>query len=247
MSSASNPKKAWIIQGGWDGHEPVLVSERFAEMLRREGFVVEIFDTLGVLADRRTELNELDLLVPVWTMGEITREQSVAAAEAVGKYGVGLAGCHGGMCDSFRSDTEWQFMTGGQWVSHPGGDGTNYRVHIRRGSSPLVEGIPDFDVCSEQYYVHVDPANEVLATTRYPVVNYYHAANGEVDVPVAWTKRWGHGRVYYNSLGHHNDVFDIPEAAEMMRRGMLWAAEGKQLFRQNRPDPEQFSNPAKMY
>ncbi|MCR5042008.1 MAG: ThuA domain-containing protein, partial [Clostridia bacterium] len=172
-------KKAWIIQGGWDGHEPVAVSERFAGLLRGEGFEVEIFDTLQVMADRRDELNELDLLVPVWTMGSITGEQSGAAAEAVGKYGVGLAGCHGGMCDSFRQDTEWQFMTGGQWVSHPGGDGTKYRVNIKRGSSPLVEGINDFEVCTEQYYVHVDPANEVLATTRYPVVNYYHAANGE--------------------------------------------------------------------
>ena len=240
-------KKAWIIQGGWDGHEPVLVSERFAALLRGEHFCVEVFDTLQVLADRKEELNDIDLLVPVWTMGEITGEQSSAAAQAVGKYGVGLAGCHGGMCDSFRNDTEWQFMTGGQWVSHPGGDGTRYRVNLRRGSSPLTEGISDFEVCSEQYYVHVDPANEVLATTRYPVVNYYHAANGEVDVPVAWTKRWGHGRVYYNSLGHHNDVFDIPEALEMMRRGMLWAAEGKQIFRDTNPDPDQYTNTAKMY
>ena len=240
-------KVAWIIKGGWDGHEPNLGSERFAEILRKEGFDVRIFDTLQVLADNREELNEIDLLVPVWTMGEITREQSVAAAEAVGKYGVGLAGCHGGMCDAFRNDTEWQFMTGGQWVSHPGGDKTPYKVNIRRGSSPLVEGIQDFEVSSEQYYVHIDPANEVLATTRYPVVNYYHAANGEVDVPVAWTKRWGHGRVYYNSLGHHNDVFDIPEAQEMMRRGMLWAAEGKELFRNTKPDPEQYSSNEKMY
>lgn len=240
-------KVAWIIKGGWDGHEPNLVSERFAEILGKEGFDVRIFDTLQVLADNREELNEIDLLVPVWTMGEITREQSVAAAEAVGKYGVGLAGCHGGMCDAFRNDTEWQFMTGGQWVSHPGGDKTPYKVNICRGSSPLVEGIQDFEVSSEQYYVHIDPANEVLATTRYPVVNYYHAANGEVDVPVAWTKRWGHGRVYYNSLGHHNDVFDIPEAQEMMRRGMLWAAEGKELFRNTKPDPEQYSSNEKMY
>ena len=239
-------KKAWIIWGGWDGHEPKLVGERFARMLEAEDFEVKIFDTLSVL-ENTEELNELDLLVPVWTMGTITREQSQAAATAVGKYGVGLAGCHGGMCDSFRQDTEWQFMTGGQWVSHPGGDGVKYRVNIRRGSSPLTTGIEDFDVCTEQYYVHVDPANEVLATTRYPVVNYYHAANGEVDVPVAWTRRWGHGRVYYCSLGHHDDVFNAPQAQEMMRRGFLWAAEGKQIFRETNADPEKYANTAKMY
>lgn len=239
-------KKAWIIWGGWDGHEPQLVANRFARILRTEGFEAEIFDDLSVLENCEA-LNGLDLLVPVWTMGTITREQSAAAAQAVGKYGVGLAGCHGGMCDSFRQDTEWQFMTGGQWVSHPGGDGVKYRVNMRRGSSPLTEGIEDFEVASEQYYVHVDPANEVLATTRYPIVNYYHAANGEVDVPVAWTRRWGHGRVYYCSLGHHDDVFDVPQAQEMMRRGFLWAAEGKRLFRENGLDPEQYANTAKMY
>ena len=239
-------KKAWIIQGGWDGHEPKLVSERFARILREHGFDAEIFDDLAVL-ENTGALNEIDLLVPVWTMGTITREQSRAAAEAVGKWGVGLAGCHGGMCDSFRQDTEWQFMTGGQWVSHPGGDGVKYRVCMKRGSSPLTEGIPDFEVASEQYYVHVDPANEVLAVTRYPVVNYYHAANGEVDVPVAWTRRWGHGRVFYCSLGHHDDVFNVPEAQELMTRGLLWAAESKRIFREEKPDPEQYANTAKMY
>ena len=239
-------KKAWIIWGGWDGHEPQLVANRFARILRENDYEVEIFDDLSALENREA-LNEIDLLVPVWTMGTITREQSQAAAEAVGKYGVGIAGCHGGMCDSFRQDTEWQFMTGGQWVSHPGGDGVKYKVNIRRGSSPLVDGINDFEVATEQYYVHIDPAVEVLATTRYPIVNYYHAANGEVDVPVAWTKRWGHGRVYYNSLGHHDDVFDVPEAEEMMKRGLLWAGESKQLFRDGKLDPEQYSNTAKMY
>ena len=239
-------KKALIVWGGWDGHEPGPVGNRFAEMLREHGFEVKVSDTLDAFLDYEY-LNSLDLIVPVWTMGTITREQCKGVCEAVGKHGVGLAGCHGGMCDSFRQDTEWQFMTGGQWVSHPGGDGVKYKVNIKRGSSPLVDGIPDFEVATEQYYVHVDPANEVLATTRYPVVNYYHASNGEVDVPVAWTRRWGHGRVYYNSLGHHNDVFDAPEACEMMLRGMLWAAEGKKIAMENNVDPDFYFNTAKMY
>lgn len=115
----------------------------------------------------------------------------------------------------------------GQWVAHPGNDGVNYTVEIRQSSSPLVDGIEDFTVCSEQYYLHVDPAVEVLATTRFPVVEGPHSFNKAVDMPVAWTKRWGHGRVYYNSLGHHADIVAMPQVKEMMRRGLLWAAEGK--------------------
>ncbi|MCL2748342.1 MAG: ThuA domain-containing protein [Oscillospiraceae bacterium] len=238
-------RKALIVWGGWDGHEPDKVANRFSRMLKAEGFEAEVSDTLDAFLDYE-KLKNLDLIVPVWTGGQITGDQRKGVVEAVGMYGVGLAGCHGGMCDSFRNDTEWQFMTGGQWVSHPGGEVT-YRVNIKQSSSPLTFGINDFTVTSEQYYVHVDEANEVLATTRYPVANYYHAANGECDVSVLWTRRWGHGRVFYSSLGHHDDVFEIYEARETMRRGMLWAADGKAIFNETKPDPMQYTSQAKMY
>ena len=218
-------RKALVVQGGWDGHEPVLVSARFARLLQQEGFEVELTDTLDAFLDVE-KLKGLHLIVPVWTMGKITREQCQAVSEAVAS-GVGMAGCHGGMCDSFREDTDWQFITGGQWVAHPGNDGTPYRVNFRKNSSsPIIEGLEDFELKSEQYYVHVDPAINVLASTRFPVVKGYHMTNGEVDVPVTWTKSWGYGRVFYTSLGHHDDVFDIETAQTMMLRGMLWAAQG---------------------
>ena len=220
-------KKALIVWGGWDGHEPEQVAQVFKRTLEKEHFSVEVSDTLEAFEDV-DKLKSLHLIVPIWTMGKITREQSTAVSEAVAD-GTGIAGCHGGMCDSFREDVQWQFMTGGNWVAHPGGDGIEYVVNIKHSSSPLVHGLKDFDVKSEQYYMHVDPAIEVLATTRYPTVTWYHSSNGEVDVPAVWTKRWGIGRVFYNTLGHHADIFDIPEALELMRRGFLWAAEGKDI------------------
>jgi type 1 glutamine amidotransferase len=238
-------KKALIVYGGWDGHEPVQVSGIFRDVLAKEGFEVEVSDTLDSFLDGE-KLKQLHLIVPVWTMGKITREQVTPVIEAVAS-GVGIAGCHGGMCDAFRECVEWQFMTGGQWVSHPGGDGVEYAVNVRRGSSPIVEGLGDFVVRSEQYYVHVDPAIEVLATTRFPVVNWYHSSNGQVDVPVVWTKRWGHGRVFYNSLGHHADIFELPSALEMMRRGFLWAAEGKEIAIRDGLDSSIFKSDAKMF
>lgn len=239
-------KKAWILQGGWDGHQPTLTSRRFADMLEKHDYEVIIQDTLDCLADLNAMM-ELDLMVFCWTMDEIKREYTQNIAKAVGA-GVGLAGCHGGMCDSFRMDTEWQFITGGQWVSHPGGDGIPYRVNVRQSSSPITEGLEDFDVCSEHYYMHVDPAIEVLATTRFPQVTYYHISNKPVDMPVAWTKFWGNGRVFYTSLGHHDDVFDnSPNAAIMMERGMVWAGEGKAYAREHGLTTARFENTAKMY
>lgn len=239
-------KKALIFQGGWDGHEPVLVSERFADILKKNNYEVNIYDSLECLADV-SELKKLDLIVSCWTMGEIDQQYVKNLSEAIGE-GVGLAGCHGGMCDSFRQNTEWQFITGGQWVSHPGGDGIEYTVNICHGSSPITEGMDDFKVCSEHYYLHIDPAIEVLATTRFPIVNYYHISNKPVDMPVAWTKTWGNGRVFYNSLGHHDDVFDKSSNAQiLMERGMLWAGEGKQYAIDHKRTTEAFINNAKMY
>jgi hypothetical protein len=225
-------RKALIFQGGWDGHEPVLVSKRFAGMLEEEGFEVAIHDNQECLADAEA-LMQLDLIVSCWTMGTINHDYTKNIAKAVGA-GVGLAGCHGGMCDSFRNDVLWQFITGANWVSHPGGDGIDYTVNITSQSNPIVMGLGDFPVCSEHYYLHVDPAIEVLATTRFPVVPYYHISNKPVDMPVVWTKMWGLGRVFYNSLGHHDDVFDkSPNAAVIMKRGLLWASEGKKFATDN--------------
>lgn len=239
-------KKAIIFQGGWDGHEPVLVAARFKQMLEKNGYETVIYDNQECLSDA-DELMKLDLIVACWTMGEIKGEYTKNVCKAVAA-GTGLAGCHGGMCDAFRNDTEWQFMTGGQWVSHPGGDGVEYTVNVNHGSSPITEGIQDFKVKSEQYYLHVDPAVEVLATTRFPIVKYYHIANKPVDMPVAWTKYWGNGRVFYCSLGHHDDVFDnSPEAGILMERGLVWAAEGREFAVKNGLTTERFENTAKMY
>lgn len=238
-------EKALLIKGGWDGHEPVQVTEVFNRMLIEAGYETDVSDTLDSLKDL-DYLKSLDVIVPTWTMGTIDRELVLNVMEAVAG-GVGLAGCHGGMCDAFRESTEWQFMTGGQWVSHPGGDAVEYTVNISNNTSPITDGIRDFQVISEQYYVHIDPCIEVLATTRFPTVTWYHSSNGTVDVPVIWTKRWGHGRVFYSSLGHHADVFDIPEAHETMKRGILWAAEGKHIAVSNNLSADVFASDKKMF
>lgn len=218
-------RKALIVWGGWNGHQPKEVAQIFHELLKRDKFEVEVSDTLDAFADAG-KLAALDLIVPIWTMGKITPEQLNPVLEAV-KGGVGIAGCHGGMCDSFREATEWQFMTGGQWVAHPGNDGTQYTVQIAKVNHPIIEGMKDFAVSSEQYYLHVDPAVRVLATTRFPVADGPHVPNGVVEMPVVWTKMYGRGRVFYNSLGHQADIVAMPQVLELMARGFGWAAEGK--------------------
>lgn len=214
-------KKALIFYGGWDGHTPKETGYLFKEMLEAENYEVTICDSLDCLNDYE-EITKYDLFVPMWTMGSIGNEQCRNICRAV-ENGAGIAGCHGGMCDSFRESTDWQFMTGSQWVAHPGNSEAVYTVNLKK-DTPFTEGLEDFTLQSEQYYIHVDPAVTVYATTQFPVMDGPHASNGKVDVPVVYTKYWGKGKVFYNSLGHTYEIFEtVPEAKEMMRRGLLWA------------------------
>ena len=212
-------KKALMVWGGWDGHEPKQCVDIFAPYLREQGYEVEISASLDSYLDS-AKLDALSLIVPVWTMGTITREQEAGLLEAV-KKGVGIAGWHGGMGDSFRNNTEYQFMVGGQWVAHPGGV-IDYDVTITNHRDPITAGLADFHMHSEQYYMHADPSNEVLATTTF---GGEHAPwiKGTV-MPVAWKRMWGAGRVFYTSLGHVAIDFNVPEARAIVQRGMLWAS-----------------------
>lgn len=211
-------KKAIFVWGGWDGHEPKLCVDVFAPFLTAQGYEVEIFDTLDIYLNEE-KIQNLDLIVPVWTMGTITREQERGLLTAV-KNGVGIAGWHGGMGDSFRNNTEYQFMVGGQWVAHPGG-AIDYEVNITQPADPITQGIQDFKMHSEQYYMHVDPSNEVLATTTF---NGDHATwiDGTI-MPVVWKRTWGKGKVFYTSLAHIAKDFDVYEARTIVQRGLLWA------------------------
>ncbi len=219
--------KALIVWGGWDGHEPKPVADIIGEQLTAKGFEVEISNTLDAFKDAE-KLLSLNLIVPVWTMGKITGEQLNPVAAAV-KAGVGIGGCHGGMCDSFRDAPEWQFITGGQWVSHPGNSGVTYTVKITQPGHFITQGTSDFQVTSEQYYLHTDPANKVLATTRFPSpgADGPHTTNGDVDMPVVWTKMYGQGRVFYSSLGHNAGTVRESDPLRVLVRGLLWAAKAE--------------------
>ncbi len=208
-----------MIYGGWDGHEPELCVARFAPVLEREGFAVTVTNTLDAFLDKQA-LSKTDLIVPCWTMGAITTEQVSALLDAV-RTGTGIAGWHGGMCDAFRENTDYQFMTGGQFVAHPGGI-IDYTVNIVKPDDSIVEGLNDFAMHSEQYYMHVDPSNDVLATTEISGIDAPWAKG--CVMPVVWKRMYGAGRVFYSALGHVAADFEVPECAEIMRRGMLWAS-----------------------
>jgi len=215
-------RKILFTYGGWKGHEPVQSMELFKPWLETEGAVVEAFDNLEPYADEEY-MSGVDLIIQTFTMAKITGAQEKGLLKAV-QEGCGLAGWHGGLCDSFRQNTNYQFMTGGQWVAHPG-NVIDYQVQVTDHEDPVTSGLSDFDMHSEQYYLHVDPNMKVLATTTF---SDKHADwIGGCTMPVAWKKMHGSGRVFYSSLGHVMKDFEVPEALEIMQRGIKWASASK--------------------
>ena len=211
-------KAALIFWGGWEGHTPARSADIVKELLTGHGFDVTLEQGTQALADPK--ISQLDLIVPVITMSTIGKPELENLTSAV-RRGTGLAGFHGTMCDSFRNEPEYQFMTGGQWVSHPGNI-IDYRVDIAKPGDPIVAGIGGFAYRSEQYYMHVDPTNEVLATTTFSG-EHLDFIDGVV-MPVVWKRQYGKGRVFYSALGHTADEFAVPQMRTIFERGALWAS-----------------------
>ncbi|MDQ7246367.1 ThuA domain-containing protein [Dongia sedimenti] len=211
-------REALIVWGGWSGHEPEQCARIVSEMLEGDGFKVYVENTTEAFAD--PSIRDLSLIVPIITMSKIEKEEVQNLSKAV-ESGVGLAGWHGGMGDAFRESVEYQFMCGGQWVAHPG-NVIDYRVDIVKPEDPICAGLKSFPYRSEQYYMHVDPSNEVLATTTFSgeILPWVEG----VVMPVAWKRRHGKGRVFYSSLGHVAKEFEVPEMRTLFHRGALWAA-----------------------
>ncbi|MCV9388732.1 ThuA domain-containing protein [Reichenbachiella ulvae] len=218
-------RKVLFTYGGWDGHEPKKFRDFMLPWLKDEGATVEAQDNLSPYTDVDL-MKEMDLVIQIFTMSQITNEQEKGLLEAV-KNGTGMAGWHGGMCDAFRSNVAYQYMTGGQWVAHPGGV-IDYSVNVINKKDPISSGLKDFKMTSEQYFMHVDPNVKVLATTTFNGSNDFWI-DGCV-MPVAWKKMFGKGRIFYTSLGHNLDhVTSVPEALALTQRGIKWASASKYL------------------
>jgi type 1 glutamine amidotransferase len=211
-------KKVIFVWGGWEGHQPKETTEIFSEIMKKEGYDVEVYNTLDIFLDKE-KMSSVNLIVITWTMGKMTSEQTEGLLSAISS-GTGIAGWHGGMGDSFRENTSYQFMVGGQWVAHPGGI-VEYEINIVKKDDPIVKGISDFKLKSEQYYMHIDPSNDVLATTTFKNTEFSWI-NG-VIMPSVWKRMYGKGRVFYASFGHQASDFEVPQAREIVRRGLLWA------------------------
>lgn len=221
-TDALKNKKVLVVYGGWPNHYPEKFVALILPWLKQEGALVDTTSSTSIYANEKY-MAAVDLVIQSITMSHFTQQEELGLTRAV-KNGTGIAGCHGGLGDSFRENTEYQFMVGGQFVSHPGGV-IDYRVHIKNKKDAITKGLSDFNVKTEQYYMHVDPNNHVLATTTFGGQHAPWIAKS--TMPVVWKKYYGKGRVFYSSIGHLMTDFDVPETFELLKRGIRWSALSK--------------------
>ncbi|MFC4943731.1 ThuA domain-containing protein [Pseudonocardia sp. GCM10023141] len=213
-------RNALVVRGGWEGHVPVAATEVFLPGLAADGFAVEIAEDLDVYRDA-DRLARTDLIVQCWSQGTLTAEQAAGLTAAV-HAGTGFAGWHGGIVGTFTGNTAYLRMVGGLFLFHPD-EFLSYAVHVDQPEHPIMAGLGDFDVFSEQYWMLHDDRNDVLAHTVIAADSAGQGA-GAVTMPVVWTRRWGAGKVFFSAVGHRVEDLEAPAVRELTRRGMAWAA-----------------------
>jgi type 1 glutamine amidotransferase len=234
MPPAAPAKKALVVRGGWDGHQPVEATELFIPFLLENGFEVRVEGSTAVYADE-DYLRTVDLIVQANTMTSIEWPEFLGLRGAI-ENGTGLAGWHGGIADSYRNNSDYLQLIGGQFAAHPGKhpdersgeQSDNYVPHLIQMTAaaaehPITQGITDFELITEQYWVLHDDYNDVLATTTQ-AVRPWDPWSRPVTSPAIWTRQWGAGRIFVSTPGHRVEVLQDTNVKTIIERGLLWAS-----------------------
>ena len=227
-------KNALVVRGGWDGHQPVETTNVFIPFLEANGYSVRVEESPAIYADA-DYLSTVDLIQQTNTMNVITREEFAGLQNAI-IAGTGFAGWHGGIADSYRNNSDYLQMVGGQFANHPGKapedrkgeQADNYLPHTinltdlgRRHE--ITRGIDDFELVTEQYWVLHDDYNDVLATTTQKVRSW-DPWNREITSPAIWTRNWGKGKIFVITCGHNLEIVTEENVKTIIERGLLWAS-----------------------
>ena len=227
-------KTALVVRGGWDGHQPVEATELFIPFLEGTGYDVRVEESPKIYADT-DYMADVDLIMQCMTMSSIEGNEFDGLRTAVEK-GTGLAGWHGGIADSYRNNSDYLHLIGGQFACHPGkhpdeqtGEQTDnfvaHTVNILPAAEehPITLGISDFGLVTEQYWMLSDDYIDVLATTTQKVRegDPWHR---EVTSPAIWTRQWGKGRIFVATPGHSVETLQDSNVRTIIERGLVWAS-----------------------
>lgn len=182
-------------------------------------FIGTVVEDVAAL-DRLTPeaLASHDLLCFVSTSGELpltdTQKQGLLDFVAGGKGYVGVH-CAAG---TLKEWPPYGDLVGAVFNMHP--PPLTFTVHVEDGDHPTTRHLPaSFEIKDELYTFHANPRGSVHMLLRGAA----GSAGIDADLPLAWTKAYGDGRVYYNALGHFDEAWEEPSFRRQILQGLRWA------------------------
>jgi uncharacterized protein len=160
-----------------------------------------------------------------FTTGELPMSDAQKGALlAFVRSGGGFIGVHSAT-DTFYLWPEYGKLIGGYFNEHPWRQ--KVTVDVADPGNPLVAflapsfaisdeiyQIRDFEAASSRILLRLDPASVDLDAQNVHRQDY--------GWPLAWTRSFGRGRVFYTALGHEEAVWRDPRYQQMLTNAILW-------------------------
>jgi len=213
-----------IVSGGRHPYEestPLLL-----EFLRENGHEAQISEDPSILTT--PAMQEFDALVfNTRREQEITlaQEEQVALTQYVGG-GKGFVCLHISGCRP-ESWPEYHDVTGGGWISgescHP--PYGQFSVNVSNSEHPCAQGISDF-VTNDELYIQLGwkSGNEVFLTAELEEGTHVFAGRPMLmaggTYPMAWTRKYGNGKVFKTTLGHNGLSFQNEQFQRLVLNGV---------------------------
>lgn len=140
--------------------------------------------------------------------------------------GHGVLGFHSA-ADTFHNYEPYFTMIGGTFIGHPWGSGSTVTLVSHDPEHPCAKPFGNEFVIKDEIYMYRNwkPENvRVLLSLDYarsPTGGEVNAQYG-FHVPVCWVREWGHGKIYFNNLGHNEATWTNPAFLESITTAVKW-------------------------
>jgi type 1 glutamine amidotransferase len=184
----------------------------------------------GIATGEQFQARDLNYFDAIFFFGvreiDLTAEQKADLLSFVRDDGKGFVAAHSA-ATAFFSWPEFGDMLGGRFDEHPWGI-TDATVVVEDPRFPAMRRFPSTVVLHDEHYQVKDYSRDrvhVLAhldagtlDLRAPLVH-----RTDRDFAVAWSKRYGKGRVFYSTLGHDIESWDNPIISDMYFQAIRWS------------------------
>jgi type 1 glutamine amidotransferase len=116
-------------------------------------------------------------------------------------------------------------MLGGEFISH--GSQQEARVKVVDPNFPGLRGSSETFTIKEEWYSLKNFSKDIHALLVLETEGMYDSNYRRPPFPIAWARKEGKGRVYFNAMGHRDDVWMSERFQQMLAEAVAWVTGGK--------------------